>query len=153
MLVLPKCDEGRTSYLPTCMGVVCGLLRSGMHFLRSCSPAYGGVGCCAEVEQCCGALPWAVSRQRQSAVRFSSVALCMLSRDPQDTLPPAETSAGPSANRKPAQRGVAQSRVPHHVQHPEKYTLYTLEEPLVVGGGTGQLGSERQEQLEQVGWG
>ncbi|GMH44912.1 hypothetical protein BSKO_12869 [Bryopsis sp. KO-2023] len=27
------------------------------------------------------------------------------------------------------------SYVPHHVRHPEKYTRYTLDEPLVVGGG------------------
>eukprot|EP00884_Botryococcus_braunii_P016542 jgi/Botrbrau1/3571/Bobra.0078s0028.2 len=29
------------------------------------------------------------------------------------------------------------SRVPDHVLHPERYTMYTLDEPLVVGGGGG----------------
>lgn len=35
------------------------------------------------------------------------------------------------------------------VKHPERYTLYTLDEPLVVGGGLGQLGAESQAQLQQ----
>lgn len=50
------------------------------------------------------------------------------------------------------QRGAGLSVVPDHVQHPERYTLYTLDEPLVVGGGLGQLRADALEQ-QQVGCG
>jgi hypothetical protein len=67
-------------------------------------------------------------------------------------MPRPGDEAAPSGrgNVKPNQRGIAQSRVPDHVQHPERYTLYTLDEPLVVGGGVAQLGSESHKQMEQV---
>ena len=38
--------------------------------------------------------------------------------------------------------------MPHHVQHPEKYTCYILDEPLVVGGG--DKGSGTDSQADQV---
>ena len=48
-------------------------------------------------------------------------------------------------------RGRSRSYVPHHVKHPEKYTCYILDEPLVVGGGDRTLtpGSSQADQ-EQV---
>lgn len=57
--------------------------------------------------------------------------LPMPGRDPAGALPPEEgqPAAGPAANglpaanRRPNQRGIAQSRVPDHVQHPERYTM------------------------------
>eukprot|EP00887_Chlorella_sp_A99_P007609 scaffold20.g7609.t1 len=36
--------------------------------------------------------------------------------------------------------GAGGSRVPLHVQHPDKFTCYALDAPLVVGGGAAQLG-------------
>ncbi|KAL4452163.1 hypothetical protein ABPG75_007825 [Micractinium tetrahymenae] len=38
------------------------------------------------------------------------------------------------------------STVPDHVVNPQKYTCYVLDEPLVVGGGVGQLSSSSQQQ-------
>lgn len=59
-----------------------------------------------------------------------------------------------NANRRPLVSGRrpgagrGRSRVPHHVQHPEKYTCYILDEPLVVGGG--DKGSGTDSQADQV---
>ncbi len=46
--------------------------------------------------------------------------------------------------------GHSRSRVPLHVQHPEKYTCYVLDEPLVVGGGDKAAGLSSQAELEKV---
>ncbi len=46
--------------------------------------------------------------------------------------------------------GRGRSRVPLHVQHPEKYTCYVLDEPLVVGGGDKAAGLSSQAELEKV---
>ncbi len=46
--------------------------------------------------------------------------------------------------------GRGRSKVPLHVQHPEKYTCYVLEEPLVVGGGDKAAGLSSQVELEKV---
>ena len=45
-------------------------------------------------------------------------------------------------------RGHSRSYVPLHVKHPEKYTCYVLDEPLLVGGGDrfAESGSGRSEQ-------
>lgn len=34
--------------------------------------------------------------------------------------------------------------MPDHLRHPDKYTCYVLDEPLVVGGGVGQLAGEQR---------
>lgn len=46
--------------------------------------------------------------------------------------------------------GHSRSRVPLHVQHPEKYTCYVLDEPLVVGGGDQAAGLSSQAELEKA---
>ncbi len=46
--------------------------------------------------------------------------------------------------------GHSRSRVPLHVQHPEKYTCYVLDEPLVVGGGDKAAGLSSLADLEKV---
>lgn len=51
----------------------------------------------------------------------------------------------PLSGRRP---GHSRSRVPLHVQHPEKYTCYVLDEPLVVGGGDKAAGLSSQAELE-----
>ncbi|GAB4819088.1 hypothetical protein N2152v2_006134 [Parachlorella kessleri] len=86
--------------------------------------------------------PWVPPHRREGYV----------AREAENSLPPEEVGAGPSGrgNVKPNQRGAAQSRVPDHVKHPEKYTVYTLDEPLVVGGGVGQLGQESHAQMERA---
>lgn len=55
----------------------------------------------------------------------------------------------PLSGRKPG-RGLGQSRVPLHVQHPEKYTCYILDEPLLVGGGDKASGISSQAEQEQA---
>lgn len=42
--------------------------------------------------------------------------------------------------------GHRRSQVPHHVKHPEKYTCYVLDEPLLVGGGDRDSGSSNTDQ-------
>lgn len=43
------------------------------------------------------------------------------------------------------------STVPDHVRHPDKYTCYVLDEPLVVGGGERGSGTHgSRAELEQV---
>ncbi|DBA81791.1 TPA: hypothetical protein ACH3X1_007520 [Trebouxia sp. C0004] len=53
----------------------------------------------------------------------------------------------PLSGRRP---GHSRSRVPLHVQHPEKYTCYVLDEPLVVGGGDKPAGLSSQAELEKA---
>ncbi|DBB16322.1 TPA: hypothetical protein ACH3X3_014628 [Trebouxia sp. C0006] len=53
----------------------------------------------------------------------------------------------PLSGRRP---GHSRSRVPLHVQHPEKYTCYVLDEPLVVGGGDKAAGLSSQAELEKA---
>ena len=53
----------------------------------------------------------------------------------------------PLSRRRP---GHSRSRVPLHVQHPEKYTCYVLDEPLLVGGGDKAAGLSSQAELEKV---
>lgn len=49
--------------------------------------------------------------------------------------------------------GHSRSYVPHHVKHPEKYTCYVLDEPLLVGGGDSAAdagnGSLEQEKVRR----
>lgn len=46
------------------------------------------------------------------------------------------------------------SRVPDHVKHPERYTCYVLDEPLVVGGGGDQGWGRDEDRVRRVvGWG
>ena len=58
----------------------------------------------------------------------------------------------PSTARPPSQPwgDGSGSRVPDYVRHPDKYTCYTLDEPLVVGGGVAQLADGQQNQRQQV---
>ena len=42
------------------------------------------------------------------------------------------------------------SHVPDHVRNPAKYTCYVLDEPLVVGGGVGQLARDGQNQRQEL---
>jgi hypothetical protein len=42
------------------------------------------------------------------------------------------------------------SHVPDHVKNPAKYTCYVLDEPLVVGGGVGQLARDGQNQRQDL---
>ena len=55
----------------------------------------------------------------------------------------------PLGGRKPGS-GPGRSRVPLHVQHPEKYTCYILDEPLLVGGGDKASGISSQAEQEKV---
>jgi hypothetical protein len=74
--------------------------------------------------------------QERRRVRFEGVA-----------EPHVAPASCPGGVPPPRPRGSSLSRVPDHVQHPEKYTCYVLDEPLVVGGGVGQLaaGSQRNQ--------
>lgn len=70
-------------------------------------------------------------------------------------LPPAGPEEGAQQQRPGApqrqQRGAGLSRVPDHVTHPERYTCYVLDEPLVVGGGVGQLAGGQHNRLDAAG--
>lgn len=55
--------------------------------------------------------------------------------------PPAASRQGPTSGG---------SRVPDHVRHPDRYTCYTFDEPVTVGGGVGQLAQERDAEQSQA---
>ena len=47
-------------------------------------------------------------------------------------------------------RNQRRSTVPDHVRHPDKYTCYILDEPLLVGGGDEGAGDAGRADLEKV---
>ncbi|KAG7673409.1 hypothetical protein Ndes2526B_g03145 [Nannochloris sp. 'desiccata'] len=68
------------------------------------------------------------------------------------TLPPSPATSPPKVFAAPAGCISLRNNVPDHVANPHKYTRYEFDEPVLVGGGVGQLKSTAEnQQLQQQG--
>ncbi|KAI3438062.1 hypothetical protein D9Q98_000505 [Chlorella vulgaris] len=64
-------------------------------------------------------------------------------------LSPGPRAAAQVPSVQKQQGGAGISHVPDHVKHPQKYTCYVLDEPVVVGGGIAQLAPDSQHNQRQ----
>lgn len=98
------------------------------------------------------------SRPRGESAIKKRVSFTGIPEPPQPWVPPhrrpgfvpRDPSAADAGAGAGAGAGAVQpSQVPDHVRHPERYTCYTLDQPIVVGGSVGQLaeGDEAAELL------
>ncbi|KAI7835900.1 hypothetical protein COHA_010203 [Chlorella ohadii] len=86
--------------------------------------------------------------KEKKKVRFEGVAAPYVPPSRRPGFVPRSTELPPGPGDQPQRQSL--STVPDHVKHPERYQCYVLDEPLVVGGGVGQLAGE-QENVRQAG--
>lgn len=87
--------------------------------------------------------------KEKKTVRFEGIAAPYVPPSRRPGYVPRSTELPSGPGTQPQRQSL--SSVPDHVKHPDKYTCYVLDEPLVVGGGVGQLAGE-QDNVRQA-WG